>query len=260
MSGAKVIAARELDGRVLSVRLSAPPGNVLDREMMSGIEGALDAHGLDPRLSALVFEGEGKHFSFGASVEEHTREEVGAMLPRFHALFRRLADLAIPTFAVVRGQCLGGGLELAAWCSWIFASPEAMFGQPEIRLAVFPPLASVLLPWRIGGGRALDLCVSGRSIPAAEAQSIGLVHTVASEPGAAARAFIEKQLLDKSPSSLKLTEKAVRAGIIELIAHRLPAIERLYLEELMNTPDANEGIAAFLEKRPPRWQFQESAR
>lgn len=248
----KIRTTLEHGDRVLWIRLAAPPGNVLDRVMTGELHGAIDAHA-GRGLAAIVFEGEGRHFSFGASVPEHTRAEAPGMLRRFHGLFRRLATLGVPTIAVVRGQCLGGGLELASWCSFVFAAPEAMFGQPEIRLAVFPPLASLVLPWKIGGARALDLCVTGRSVTAAEAERLGLVSQVAADPAEAARVFLREHLLEKSGPSLAFAERAAREALIDALERRLPALERLYLEELMATPDANEGITAFIEKRPPRW-------
>lgn len=241
------------EGRVLHLLLDAPKGNILDARMIGALADALERLGPSPTLRAIVLEGSGAHFSFGASVAEHTRAEAPAMLAALHALFRSLSALALPTIAVVRGACLGGGLELAAWCSWIFAAPDATFGQPEIKLAVFPPMASLVLPWRLGGGRALDLCVSGRTIGAEEARAIGLVHVVDSQPDGAARAFVAEHLLPRSGASLRFAERAARAGLAQLLAERLPLLERLYVDELMATPDANEGIAAFLERRAPRW-------
>jgi cyclohexa-1,5-dienecarbonyl-CoA hydratase len=238
------------EGQLLRLVLSAPKGNILDTTLIEGLCRALERHDT-PRLKAIVFEGEGAHFSFGASVAEHERSRAPAMLATFHGLFRRLLGMGVPTLAAVRGQCKGGGLELAAYCSWIFASPDASLGQPEIKLGVFPPLASVLLPWRLGGGRGLDLCVSGRSLSAAEAQAMGLVFAVSADPGAAALAFAQAELLPGSASSLRFAERAARSGLARLFDETLPAIERLYLEELMATADANEGISAFLEKRKP---------
>jgi cyclohexa-1,5-dienecarbonyl-CoA hydratase len=248
-----VAAERRAEGQVLHLLVDNGKGNVLDAETIRALAGALDAHGGDPRLKAILFEGAGAHFSFGASVAEHTRDRAAGMLAGFHALFRQLAALAVPTVAVVRGACLGGGLELASWCSWIFAAPDATFGQPEIKLAVFPPMASLLLPWRLGGGRALDLCVSGRTLRAEDARAIGLVHDVSPDPAAAAAAFVAAELLPRSGPSLRLAERAARLGLTALLETTLPALERLYLDELMATPDANEGIAAFLERRAPRW-------
>jgi cyclohexa-1,5-dienecarbonyl-CoA hydratase len=250
---APVKIERRAEGRVLHLLLDAPKGNVLDETMLRALAAALDAHGGDPALRAMVFEGAGPSFCYGASVAEHTRERAGALLARFHGLFRQLAGLAVPSFAVVRGACLGGGLELAAWCSFVFAAPDATFGQPEIVLAVFPPLASLLLPWRLGGGRALELCVAGRSWTAAQAHAAGLVHEIAADPADACARFIAAELLPKSGTSLRFAERAVRNQLQRLLATALPELERMYLEDLMATPDANEGIAAFLERRAPRW-------
>lgn len=237
-------------GQLLRLTLSAPKGNILDAAMIEALSGALARHDT-PRLKAIVIEGEGAHFSFGASVPEHEKSRAPAMLATFHRLFRQLLRMGVPTLAAVRGQCKGGGLELSAFCTWVFASPDASLGQPEIKLGVFAPLASVLLPWRIGGGHALDLCVSGRSVSAAEARAMGLVHTVCADPAEAAIAFAQEHLLPSSASSLRFAERAARHGLARLLDDTLPAIERLYVEELMATADANEGIQAFLEKRKP---------
>ena len=133
MSDAKIKSVLRHDDQVLHLLLDAPKANVLDGEMMAQISAALHEHGEhqnNPRLKAIVFEGAGKHFSFGASVEEHTKERAKEMLSSFHGMFRRLAELGVPTISIVRGQCLGGGMELASFTSWIFASPTAAFGQP----------------------------------------------------------------------------------------------------------------------------------
>lgn len=251
-----VRAERRERGQILHLLLDAPKGNVLDERMIRGIAQALAAHGADPALKGIVFEGAGPNFSFGASVPEHTRERAPGMLAGFHSMFRQLADSGLPTFAIVRGVCLGGGLELAGYCSFLFATPEATLGQPEIKLAVFPPMASLLLPWRLGGGRAIDLCVSGRAISGTEAHAIGLVHEVNADPAEACRLFIEKNILPRSGTSLRFAEKAARLELNERLRTRLPELERLYLDELMQTHDANEGIAAFLERRPARFAHQ----
>lgn len=244
---------RRSEGKLLWLTIENGKGNVLDAATIAALRGALREHA-QGGVHAIAFEGAGAHFSFGASVAEHRREEAPAMLEAFHWLFRDLAELAIPTAAIVRGQCLGGGLELAAWCTWIFASHDAKLGQPEIKLAVFPPMASLVLPFRIGGGAAMDLCVSGRSIDAEVARRIGLVHAVVADPTAAFEAFFAEHLAGTSASSLRYAERAVRAPLIEALRTELPALERLYLAELMETHDANEGIAAFLERRPPRFE------
>ncbi len=241
---------------VVTITLRNTRGNILDGEMMSEIISAVQAASAQPSIKALVFQGDGDHFSFGASVPEHQRDQVAGMLKTFHTLFRSLIEFSRPTMAVVRGQCLGGGLELAAFCHWIFASEQAQFGQPEIQLAVFPPVASLLLPARIGQAAADDLNLTGRSIQAAEALRIGLIHHVSADPAGAARTFLDTHIRPKSAVALRY---AVRAGRQVFHKHFLEEIDRLeafYLGELMKTHDANEGITAFIEKRKPTWTHQ----
>lgn len=238
---------------VLRIVLDAPKANILDAAMISGIATAYDEL-IRPETKLVVFEGAGAHFSFGASVAEHQASQAAAMLKSFHGLFRKMAATAVPTCALVRGQCLGGGLELAAWCSFVVATPEARLGQPEIQLGVFPPLASVLLPWRSGGRAALELCVTGRSVRAEEALALGVVDALAEDPEAWWKKRFDETLRPRSASSLRFAERAVRADLARRMEADLPAIERLYLEQLMGTHDANEGIAAFIERREPHFK------
>ncbi|MFQ5649404.1 MAG: enoyl-CoA hydratase-related protein [bacterium] len=242
------------EGQVLSLTLNAPPGNVLDKEMMTELTRAIREHGPGSSVKALVFAGEGTHFSFGASVVEHQKEFVAEMLVTFTQLLKTLIETSKPMFAVVRGQCLGGGLELASLCHWIFASGDAAFGQPEIKLGVLPPFASLILPYRIGQSAADDLVLSGRSILAQEAKELGLVHSVSGEPEKDLEAFIAKHILPRSAIALRLTAKASRFEMNRAFLKHIETLEKLYVEELMETEDANEGILSFLEKRKPVWK------
>lgn len=251
-AAAPVLSSLGADGALLKLTLNTPKANVLDTQMIETLMAALGAAADSRTVKAIAIEGAGRHFSFGASVEEHQRDRVADMLPTFHALFGRLMELSIPTMAVVRGQCLGGGLELAGFCTWIFASQSAFFGQPEIKLGVIAPMASVLLPWRLGA-RGLDLLISGRSVSADEARDLGLVHAVGEDPAAMALSFFEEHLAPLSTSSLRFAERAARLDLAERLRRDLPTLERLYIEELMATEDANEGITAFLERRPPHF-------
>ncbi len=241
----------ERDGRLLRVRLARPKANVIDAAMTAALAAALDA---GPAVRAILLDHVGPHFSFGASVGEHLPQGVAAMLERFHGLIARVALSPVPVLAVVRGQCLGGGLEVVSAAHRVFAAPDARLGQPEIRLGVFAPAASVLLPWRIGRGAAEELLLSGRTIDALEAASIGLVDAVAADPEAAALAWFDAHLAGLSATSLRFATRAARHELAETLVPRLRALERLYLDELMQTGDAVEGLHAFLEKRPPRWE------
>lgn len=246
----------EHDGQVARITLDAPKANILDGEMMALLAGAFEQMAGHPAVKLLVLEGAGDHFSFGASVEEHQAQFVGKMIPAFGKMTRALFDSRIPSIALVRGQCLGGGMELALICNWVFAAPGARFGQPEIQLGVFPPVASLLLPLLIGQMAADDLCLTGRSIGAEEARGMGLVHTVSENPEEALQEFITAHILPKSAAALRIAHRASRHQLHATFLAGWEEMERLYLTDLMATADANEGIAAFIEKRKPIWQHR----
>jgi cyclohexa-1,5-dienecarbonyl-CoA hydratase len=244
---------RELaeDGSVFHLTLDIGHGNILDLVAIEEFIMVLDEVRTTPGLKALVLDHSGKNFSFGASVEDHLPEKVGEMLPRFHALALGLIGLDLPIVAAVRGQCLGGGLEMALLADRIYATPEAWFGQPEIKLGVFAPLASALLPRRIGTRQAADLLLTGRSISAEDALGVGLIDSIEADPASAALEWVRTELGGKSASSLRLATRAARANWSRQFAELIEQLERLYLDELMATHDAVEGVQAFLERRDP---------
>jgi len=242
------------NGSLWRVFLATPKANILDREKVGALSSIFEKARRDSALKAILLEGEGPHFSFGASVQEHLPDRFTAMLSSFHGLFYRMLDASVVTTAAVRGQCLGGGLELAAFCHRIFAAPSAQLGQPEIALGVFAPAASVLLSGRMGRGGAEDLLLSGRSVGAEEALRLGLVDEVAEDPASAALDYARKHLLPRSASSLRQAVRAARAGFNRGFRMELAEIERIYREDLMTTSDAVEGLQAFLEKRAPQWR------
>jgi cyclohexa-1,5-dienecarbonyl-CoA hydratase len=167
-----------------------------------------------------------------------------------------MLDWPKPILMAVKGQCLGGGLEFAAAGHLTFLAQDAQLGQPEMKLAVFAPAASCLLPLRIGQARAEDLLYSGRSIDAPTALAWGLANQVADDPVAAALEYFDKHLAGKSAASLARAVRAARVPFAEAVKRRLAEVERLYLQDLMNTHDAKEGLAAFLEKRAPRYEHR----
>ena len=250
----RVVLERLHGGAVLRVLLNAPPGNILDIATLSDLDRRLAAEHAAKHLKALMFEGAGPNFSYGVSIPEHRPQTVGEMLRAFHGVLRRLVRLDRLLLAVVRGQCLGGGLELASFCHRVFAHPKARLGQPEIKLGVFPPLASVMLPLRCGQPVADEICLTGRTFSAKEALARRLVDEVAADPRRAADRWIAKHLLPASAASLARAVRAARLRYNRTVLEDLDGAERIYLDDLMRTEDAREGIEAFLEKRAPRWK------
>jgi cyclohexa-1,5-dienecarbonyl-CoA hydratase len=243
----------ERDGALLHLRLSRPKANLVDASMILALHGALIEYRKVSTLRGVLLEAEGPHFSFGASVEEHLPEQCAKMLGSLHALLVAMLEFPAPILVAVRGQCLGGGLEVALAGGPIFAAPNAQFGQPEIKLGVFAPAASVLLPYRMSQPEAEDLLLSGRSISAADAHAKGLVQTLAEDPEAAALAWFEQHLEARSAAALACALTATRGQMLRDVRRRLAEVEQLYLERLMRTHDANEGLNAFLAKRQPVW-------
>ena len=244
----------ERDEQILRLQLARPKANIIDAEMIAALSASLASHATNSRLMAVVLDADGPHFSFGASVEEHLPDQCAEMLNKIDALIMQMLEFPVPIVAAVQGQCLGGGLEVACAASPIIAAPDAMLGQPEISLAVIAPAASCLLPERISQAQAEMLLLSGKSIDAERAKQIGLVDEVSDAPSDAALDWIDQNIIGKSASSLRIALKAARRDYIERIRSELRIVEKMYLDILMQTNDAVEGLNAFLEKREPVWE------
>jgi cyclohexa-1,5-dienecarbonyl-CoA hydratase len=203
----------ERDGALLRLRLARPKANIVDAQMILALHAALKEHAKANTLRGVLLDAEGPHFSFGASVEEHLPGRCAQMLASLHALLIELVEFPAPVLVAVKGQCLGGGLELAMAGGPIFATPNAQLGQPEIKLGVFAPAASVLLPYRVNHTMAEDLLCSGRPISGTEAHACRLVHAVAEDPEAAALAYFEQHLQDKSAAALACALAAARGAV-----------------------------------------------
>ncbi len=243
----------EQDGRLLRLRLARPKPNLIDAAMIRALDQALSDHLPSPALGCILLDAEGPHFSFGASVEEHLPDKCADMLANLHALLLKMIAAPLPILAAVRGQCLGGGLELVSAASQIFAAGNACFGQPEIKLAVFAPAASCLLPERIGQPLAEDLLFTGRSLGAGEALEAGLVQDLSDDPEQAALDWYKTHIEPLSASSLRYAVRAARLQYAERFKDRIARVERLYIDELMASHDALEGLNAFVEKRKANW-------
>ncbi|MGZ8868020.1 MAG: enoyl-CoA hydratase/isomerase family protein [Thermoanaerobaculia bacterium] len=236
------------------ITLDDAPLHILDIALLGELRDAV-AH-VKPDRHALIIDSTGdKAFSAGASVQDHLGDRVKEMLKVFHDTFRALADLDIVTIALVRGAALGGGCELALACDFVLASDRARFGQPEINLGVFPPVAAWQLSRQAPPRKGLELLLTGDPIDAATAERLGLVNAVF--PAAtfdADCALWLARIYKQSSSTLRLAKKAFRLAGADDFKERLAAVEKLYLDELMTTADAAEGLHAFLEKRPAEWK------
>ncbi|KMY66314.1 hypothetical protein AAU61_17790 [Desulfocarbo indianensis] len=244
----------KVENGLATLTLCREPLNVLNIAMMKEMNQALDSLVGQP-LKALLINAEGKAFSAGVDVGEHLGDQVHEMIEVFHGIFRRMDALGVVTVASVQGAALGGGCEVAAFCDLVVASEKAKLGQPEIMVGVFPPIAALTFPRQIGYKKALELIVTGDTIGAAEAKQLGLVNQVVPpEELQAATDKLVGKLLAMSGLVLKLTKKAFVGGLQDDSDQGLAVIEKVYLDELMKTRDAEEGLKAFLEKRKPVWK------
>lgn len=236
------------------ITLDDPPLNILDTAMLVELRDAIGAVKGDRALVEIAASGE-KTFSAGASVQDHLGDQVGPMLAAFHDALRKLVSLDAVTVARVQGAAIGGGCELALACDFVLASDRARFGQPEILLGVFPPVAAWQLSRQIHPRKGLELMLSGDPIDAVEAERLGMVNAVFphAEFDARCEAWVSR-LLRHSRSSLVLAKKAFRIAQASDFSEKIEAVEKLYLEELMKTGDATEGLVAFIEKRKPEWK------
>jgi len=240
-----------------SITLNRPPVNVLNIEMMEEINEVLKSWQDVKDLRAVLFNAKGKCFSAGVDVGEHIGDLAPKMIEVFHGMFRLLAEIKIPTIASVYGSCLGGGCELAIFCDLVIAAESSKFGQPEILVGVFPPIAAQLLPRIVGRKAAMELILSGKTISAEQSLQMGLINKIVKEEDLeSATAEFLKPYLKMSAEVLRLTKKAIVAGLLDDLEPSLKVIEDIYLGELMKTADANEGLKAFMEKRKPQWRHE----
>jgi len=241
---------------VAKITINRPPLNILNTETIGEIISALKTAQADKNISLIVITGAGdRAFSAGVDIKEHLPDKIDATLEEFHKMFHVMANISKPIVAVVNGMALGGGCELAIASDIIIASEKAQFGQPEISVGAIPTVATVLLPKLIGRKKAFELIFTGDIITAQEAKEIGLVNKVVSvDKLAEATDEIVGKLKEKSPLVLKLVRKAVYQGLDREFKKALDGVTGIYLNELIKTEDAVEGLKAFLEKRKPQWK------
>ena len=246
-----------IDGSVARLTLQNPPLNVIDLAMMDELSQAVTDIEARPEISVVVLNGSEKAFSAGVDVAAHTPDKIDEMLSKFHGAILKLVGLKKVTIAAVRGHCLGGGAELAMVCDMVYTSDSATWGFPEIKLGCYPPVAATALAALIGQKNAADLVLTGRSIKGQQAAGMGLANRAV--PESELDAAVNEQLdhLTKlSSAALAVTKKAIYAWDSMHFDKGLARAEKVYVEDLMKTEDAQEGIKAFMEKREPKWKGQ----
>ena len=243
------------NGGVASVVIDRPPLNVLDLTLLRELRRVLDEVDRDDGVSLVEISGAGQRaFSAGVDVKDHTRAQVPEMLDLVHGVIRKLMSLRQPTIAVVDGVCLGGGCELASSCDLVLASEESLFATPEITVGCFPPVALARFSSQVGYHRAAEMILTGRRLSAREAEAIGLVNRVVPRDQLGqALETLRSELLDKSRAVLRITLKGLREIGLEQLSAALARSEEIYLKELLETEDIEEGVRAFVEKRKPNW-------
>lgn len=244
------------NGAISEITLGPAPANILTEKVMEEISQQLTEDEKKPHKKMIIFTSEGKHFSFGASVEEHKPGKVQSMLPGFHTFINGIINCSIPTLSRVSGLCLGGSFELALACTYIFADTTAKFAVPEIQLGVFPPVACALLPLKGADQLAAHMILTGEQVKAQNLQQLGIIYTVTEKGDLDTKIeeYYNQFLATKSASSLRIAHRASRMVQAELYKQAISKLESLYLDELMETQDGVEGINAFLEKRSPQWR------
>jgi cyclohexa-1,5-dienecarbonyl-CoA hydratase len=245
----------DLTPPVARLTLANPPVNVIDLPMMDELVAALELTEQRPEISIIVLAGSERAFSVGVDVKAHTPDQVPEMLGKFHSVIRSLLATRKLTVAAVRGNCLGGGAELALVCDLVYTSTAATWGFPEITLACFPPVAAVALSAVVGQKRAADLVLTGRIFKGEEAAAMGLANAAVadSEVEAEVRKAVARAA-KLSPAALVMAKKAFYAWDAIHLDKGLARAEKIYIDELMATDDAKEGIQAFIEKRQPVWK------
>ncbi len=239
---------------IARITLHHPPLNVIDFPMMRAVQQTLGEIESRTDISTILFEGDARAFSVGVDIKAHVPEQVHEMLTNFHAVIRAIVASRKVTIAVVRGVCLGGGAEIAAVCDMVYTARDASWGFPEIKLGCYPPVAAVALPALVGQKRAAELILTGRQISGEEAVVIGLANrsACAEELDSVVQETLA-ELRALSPIALAHAKKAIYAWDAIHFDKGLARAEKIYLDELISTADAREGIIAFLEKRPPKW-------
>ena len=241
----------------VTITLQNPPLNVISLALMRGLNRVCSEIAQDSEIRVVLIRSTGKAFCAGADVKEQSENPAELMVSSIRRLCHTVFYMPQTTVCEVDGACLGGGMELMLCCDFVVASERAVFAVPEITLGIFPPVAAVLLPRRIGWPGAKEMLFLGRKVGAAEAKDLGLVlDAVPTEEIAAKTRELVARLLSYSGTALRALKKALQESSGKPLPDALARVGEIYVDDLVPTGDHMEGFMAFLEKRPPRWKGQ----
>jgi len=245
----------EIEENIARIILNRPPLNAINIEMMTQIGDALESLHNQDHIKLIIISSACKVFSAGVDMIDHAPQKVFQLLEAFHRIFLTMGEIGKPTIAAVNGPALGGGCELATFCDLVVASENAKFGQPEIKVGVFPPVAIVLFPYLVGKKKAMELILTAETIGAQEALSLGLVNRVVPlDKLTETVTELASKITSSSASVLQIMKKAMLSGEGLSFTRALKSAEDIYLNQLMALEDTNEGLRAFIEHRAPIWK------
>ncbi|WP_192179162.1 enoyl-CoA hydratase [Mesorhizobium amorphae] len=246
----------ETRGKVGLITLNRPKAlNALNSQVMAEVVAAVNGFGADAAIGAVVITGSEKAFAAGADIKEmQAIAFVDAYVQDFFVGWEELTRTRKPVIAAVAGYALGGGCELAMMCDFIIAADNARFGQPEITLGVMPGMGgSQRLTRFVGKSKAMDMCLTGRMMDAAEAERCGLVSRVVPAGNLVEEALkAAGKIAEFSLPSVMMTKEAVNRAYETTLAEGL-RFERRLFHSLFALDDQKEGMAAFAEKRKPNF-------
>jgi cyclohexa-1,5-dienecarbonyl-CoA hydratase len=244
-----------IEGEVARLTMDRPDHNLLNERMLSEIAAGINTLGERSSIKLIVLDSAGKAFCGGIELGEYTQRRVFQLLDAFHGAFSAMMDTSKPVLVVVNGPAFGGGAELAALGDLVIATPKARFAQPEIRLGVFPPLAAAVLPYILGPKQALELVLTGEAISAERARELGLVNWLVTEEELPQKiADVIARVTAQSGPVLTMAKKAILGSLGLPLRDGVRNSMKVFLNELADLEDSQEGLRALVEKRAPKWK------
>ena len=245
----------KIDSEIARITLDRPDHNLLNERMLAELAAAINTLGEQNEIKLMILDSAGKTFCGGIELGEYTQRRVFQLLDSFHAAFSAMLDTSKPLLVVVNGPAYGGGAELAALGDLVIATPKARFAQPEIKLGVFPPLAAAILPYILGPKQALELVLTGEAMSAERARELGLVNWLVTEAELPKKvADVSAKVTAQSGPVLTMAKKAILGSMGLPLRDGVRSSMKVFLNELAELEDSQEGLRALVEKRAPKWK------